>query len=83
MSAVNLDRKRNNFADNVQKTLTRFHDQCLAIREFKLHKHHSDSFGSGGSILAHPVCHSSGHEPDEEAEMIVEKDGLFPLSSSS
>ncbi|KAI4354200.1 hypothetical protein L6164_003090 [Bauhinia variegata] len=71
MSAVDLDRKRNNFADNVQKTLTRFHDQCLAIREFKLHKHHSGSFGSEGSILAHPVPHSS-EEKDYKCEEELE-----------
>ncbi|KAI4354164.1 hypothetical protein L6164_003057 [Bauhinia variegata] len=43
MPIVELERKRNKFADHVEKTLTRFHDQCLAIREFKLHMNCSGS----------------------------------------
>ncbi|KAI4354216.1 hypothetical protein L6164_003105 [Bauhinia variegata] len=39
---VELERKRNKFVELVEKTLTRFHNQCLAIREFKLHMKHSD-----------------------------------------
>ncbi|KAI4354202.1 hypothetical protein L6164_003092 [Bauhinia variegata] len=35
--------KTNNFVKHVEKTLTRFRVQCLAIKEFKLHMQYCDS----------------------------------------
>ncbi|KAI4328638.1 hypothetical protein L6164_020974 [Bauhinia variegata] len=38
-----VERERNNFINHVDKTLTRFHNQGLAIRELKLRMRYSDS----------------------------------------
>ncbi|KAI4328635.1 hypothetical protein L6164_020971 [Bauhinia variegata] len=43
LNIQDLERERNNFINHVEKTLKRFHDQGLAVREFKLGIEHSDS----------------------------------------
>ncbi|KAK2353037.1 FBD-associated F-box protein [Trifolium repens] len=64
-------RKTKNFIDHVKRTLLRFHDKGLAIKEFDLHRMSKDvdlwlKLVSESGLEVLDLCLPDGHRQDEE-----------------